>query len=98
MSGDNRFVDYNEPESMRQFALSLGVPDRAIVLDYAGRRTYDTCYRAKAIFGVENACWSPRVPSSAPSSLQHARAGYIGRGSDSIAYFRNGSSVHMEHP
>jgi SanA protein len=55
MSGDNRFADYNEPESMRQFALSIGVPDEAIVLDYAGRRTYDTCYRAKAIFGVENA-------------------------------------------
>jgi SanA protein len=55
MSGDNRFVDYNEPESMRQFALSLGVPDEAIVLDYAGRRTYDTCYRAQAIFGVESA-------------------------------------------
>lgn len=55
MSGDNRFADYNEPESMRQFALSLGVPDSAIVLDYAGRRTYDTCYRAKAIFGVESA-------------------------------------------
>jgi vancomycin permeability regulator SanA len=55
MSGDNRFVDYNEPESMRQYALSLGVPDEAIVLDYAGRRTYDTCYRAKAIFGVESA-------------------------------------------
>jgi len=55
MSGDNRFVDYNEPESMRQFALSVGVPDEAIVLDYAGRRTYDTCYRAKAIFGVDRA-------------------------------------------
>jgi SanA protein len=55
MSGDNRFVNYNEPESMRQFALSVGVPDEAIVLDYAGRRTYDTCYRAKAIFGVESA-------------------------------------------
>jgi SanA protein len=55
MSGDNRFVDYNEPESMRQFALSLGVPDEAIVLDYAGRRTYDTCYRANTIFGVESA-------------------------------------------
>ena len=55
MSGDNRFVDYNEPESMRQFALSVGIPDEAIVLDYAGRRTYDTCYRAQAIFGVENA-------------------------------------------
>jgi SanA protein len=55
MSGDNRFENYNEPESMRQFALSVGVPDEAIVLDYAGRRTYDTCYRAKVIFGVENA-------------------------------------------
>lgn len=55
MSGDNRFENYNEPESMRQFALAVGVPDRAIVLDYAGRRTYDTCYRAKAIFGIKSA-------------------------------------------
>ena len=50
MSGDNRFVNYNEPESMRQYALKLGMPDSDIVLDYAGRRTYDTCYRAKEIF------------------------------------------------
>jgi SanA protein len=50
MSGDNRFVNYNEPESMRQFAIQLGVPDADIVLDYAGRRTYDTCYRARDIF------------------------------------------------
>ena len=55
MSGDNSFVDYNEPEGMRQYALSLGVPDEAIVLDYAGRRTYDTCYRASAIFQVQSA-------------------------------------------
>jgi len=55
MSGDNRFVNYNEPEAMRQLALSLGVPNDVIVRDYAGRRTYDTCYRAKAIFGVTQA-------------------------------------------
>jgi vancomycin permeability regulator SanA len=55
MSGDNRFVNYNEPESMRQYALKLGVPDSAIVLDYAGRRTYDTCYRARDIFQVDSA-------------------------------------------
>ena len=55
MSGDNRFVDYNEPEAMRQYAISLGVPDEDIVLDYAGRRTYDTCYRAKEIFQVDSA-------------------------------------------
>ncbi len=54
-SGDNRFVEYNEPEAMRQLAISLGVPSEAIVRDYAGRRTYDTCYRARAIFGVEQA-------------------------------------------
>ncbi|MFZ6028991.1 MAG: SanA/YdcF family protein [Chloroflexota bacterium] len=55
MSGDNRFASYNEPESMRRYAIALGVPDEAIVLDYAGRRTYDTCYRAKAIFGLDEA-------------------------------------------
>jgi SanA protein len=55
MSGDNRFVDYNEPAVMREVAISLGVPDDEIILDYAGRSTYDTCYRAKEIFGVEKA-------------------------------------------
>ncbi len=55
MSGDNRFLNYNEPEAMRQYAMSLGVPSSAIVLDYAGRRTYDTCYRARAIFGLDSA-------------------------------------------
>ena len=55
MSGDGQVEGYNEPEAMRQFALSLGVPDEAISLDFAGRRTYDTCYRAKEVFGVKNA-------------------------------------------
>lgn len=55
MSGDNRFIEYNEPEAGRQYALEHGVPDEDIVLDYAGRRTYDTCYRAKHIFGVDEA-------------------------------------------
>ena len=55
MSGDNSFVEYNEPEAMRQYALERGVPNEDIVLDYAGRRTYDTCYRAKQIFQVDTA-------------------------------------------
>lgn len=54
-SGDNRFVDYNEPAAMKRYAIALGVPEEDIVLDYAGRRTYDSCYRAGAIFGVEEA-------------------------------------------
>lgn len=55
MSGDNRFDYHNEPAAMRQLALRLGVPDEDIVLDYAGRRTYDSCYRAREIFAVEEA-------------------------------------------
>ncbi len=55
MSGDNRFIDYNEPGAMLDYAIELGVPRQDIVLDYAGRRTYDTCYRARAIFGITDA-------------------------------------------
>ena len=55
MSGDNRVAEYNEPAAMRDYALELGIPDEDIVLDYAGRRTYDTCYRASAIFEIDSA-------------------------------------------
>jgi len=55
MSGDNRFIEYNEPAAMKEYAISLGIPGEDIVLDYAGRRTYDTCYRAKHIFGLDKA-------------------------------------------
>jgi SanA protein len=55
MSGDNRFIEYNEPGAMLSYALELGMPSEDVVLDFAGRRTYDTCYRAKAIFGVKKA-------------------------------------------
>jgi SanA protein len=55
MSGDNRFENYNEPAAMANYAVELGVPSEDIILDYAGQRTYDTCFRAKHIFGVEQA-------------------------------------------
>ncbi len=55
MSGDNRFVYYNEPAAMQAYALELGIPAKDIVLDFAGQRTYDTCYRARDIFGVRSA-------------------------------------------
>jgi len=55
MTGDNRFIDYNEPGGMHEYAVELGVQEEDIVLDFGGRRTYDSCYRAKAIFGVDKA-------------------------------------------
>ncbi|MDY0020280.1 MAG: ElyC/SanA/YdcF family protein [Anaerolineae bacterium] len=54
-SGDNRFVDYSEPAKMLEYAMIQGIPREDIILDYAGRRTYDTCYRARAIFQVQEA-------------------------------------------
>jgi vancomycin permeability regulator SanA len=55
MSGDNPTESYDEPTAMKATAVRLGVPDADIVLDFAGRRTYDTCYRAREIFGVQKA-------------------------------------------
>jgi SanA protein len=53
MSGDNTSLNYNEPGAMKEFAIELGIPEEDIVVDFAGRRTYDSCYRAKAIFGLD---------------------------------------------
>ena len=54
MSGDNSSIDYNEPGAMTNYAIEQGIPEADIVQDYAGRRTYDTCYRAKEIFGLDS--------------------------------------------
>jgi SanA protein len=53
MSGDNSQPDYNEPGAMVAYALQQGVAPAALQPDYGGRRTYDSCYRAKEIFQVE---------------------------------------------
>jgi SanA protein len=55
LSGDNRTADYNEPAAMMAYALARGVDPTDVQPDYAGLRTYDTCYRARHIFGVETA-------------------------------------------
>jgi SanA protein len=55
LTGDNRFPEYNEPAAMMDLALSLGVPEDDLVPDYAGRRTYDSCYRARFVFDIKQA-------------------------------------------
>ena len=54
VSGDNRKLEYNEPEYMRRSLIALGVPDSVIVLDYAGFRTFDSMVRAKKVFGQDS--------------------------------------------
>lgn len=53
LSGDNRIIEYNEPDAMKKYLLDKGIDEKKLVLDYAGRRTYDSCYRAKEIFGQQ---------------------------------------------
>ncbi|BAZ16615.1 hypothetical protein NIES4071_84930 [Calothrix sp. NIES-4071] len=55
MTGDNSSIDYNEVMVMQNYAVSQGVPVEDITLDHAGFSTYESCYRAKEIFGVKEA-------------------------------------------
>ena len=55
LSGDNSTAHHNEPIAMQRYVLAHGVEEGDTVLDYAGFNTYDSCYRAKAIFGVNEA-------------------------------------------
>jgi vancomycin permeability regulator SanA len=55
VTGDNSRSHYNEPLVMRDYLTGRGVPRDRIVLDYAGFDTWDSCVRAKKIFGVDRA-------------------------------------------
>lgn len=55
MTGDNSSTDYNEVAAMQHYAEQQGVAAGDITLDYAGFSTYESCYRARAIFGVRQA-------------------------------------------
>jgi SanA protein len=50
LSGDNTTINYNEPISMQNSLLELGIPAERMYLDYAGIRTLDSILRARDIF------------------------------------------------
>ena len=55
MSGDHGQKDYDEVNSMKRYAVDKGVPPDNIFMDHAGFSTYESMYRAKAVFQVEKA-------------------------------------------
>ena len=55
VSGDHGRWNYDEPGSMQVYLVARGVPAAQVVLDYAGFDTYDSCARAKRVFGVRKA-------------------------------------------
>lgn len=54
VTGDNSTVNYDEPTTMRNDLVALGIPSKRIVLDYAGFRTLDSVVRADKIFGQKS--------------------------------------------
>jgi vancomycin permeability regulator SanA len=55
VSGDHGRWAYNEPGAMFEWLVARGVPAQRVVLDHAGFDTYDSCARARRIFGVRTA-------------------------------------------
>jgi vancomycin permeability regulator SanA len=53
LSGDNTDRYHNETIVMRRYVLARGVPPQDVLADMAGVSTYDSCHRARNVFGVE---------------------------------------------
>jgi SanA protein len=54
LSGNNDSKYYNEPVDMRNALLKMGIPESALLLDYAGFRTFDSVIRSKGVFKEKN--------------------------------------------
>ncbi|WUH93629.1 YdcF family protein [Streptomyces sp. NBC_00433] len=55
VTGDNSRTAYDEPGAMRTYLVAHGVPSGRVVVDDAGFDTWDSCSRAKRVFGVRRA-------------------------------------------
>lgn len=53
MSGDHGQIEYDEVNVMKKVAIDAGIASSAIFMDHAGFSTYESLYRAKAIFKVK---------------------------------------------
>lgn len=55
MSGDHGRKNYDEVNTMKNYAIEKGVPAEDIFMDHAGFSTYESMYRAKDIFCINSA-------------------------------------------
>ncbi|MBN2443296.1 MAG: YdcF family protein [Spirochaetales bacterium] len=53
VSGDHGTSYHDEVNTMKQYLLASGIDEDDIFMDHAGFRTYDSCFRAQAIFGLD---------------------------------------------
>lgn len=52
MSGDHGKTDYDEVNTMKNYAIQQGIPSKDIFMDHAGFSSYESMFRAKEIFGA----------------------------------------------
>ena len=81
VSGDNRNRNYNEPITMYNDLIAAGIPNKKIILDYAGFRTLDSVVRGKEVFGQDKF-------TIVSQAFHNQRAIYIARkkGIEAIAF------------
>ena len=53
MSGDHTKKGYDEVNTMKSYAIDMGIPSEHIFMDHGGISTYDSIYRAKEIFRAQ---------------------------------------------
>ncbi len=53
-TGDHGTNGYDEVSVMKKYIMEQGVPSEDVFMDHAGFSTYESIYRAKAIFGADN--------------------------------------------
>ena len=54
VSGDHGHFEYDEVNTMRNYILGKNIDSKDIFMDHAGFSTYESMYRAKAVFQVKN--------------------------------------------
>lgn len=89
VSGDHRRWEYDEPGAMRRWLVDRGVPARQVVEDHAGFDTYDSCLRARRIFGVDRTIVVTQSFHIARAVTVCRRVGLdaVGVGDDSVRRF-----------
>ena len=57
ITGDENAAEkYDEPAAMYKYLIeSREIPEEIVVKDVAGKRTYDSCARAKEVYGIDSA-------------------------------------------
>ncbi|MEM9992003.1 MAG: ElyC/SanA/YdcF family protein, partial [Bacteroidota bacterium] len=90
VSGDNGTKGYDEPTSMRNDLIAMGVPANKIYCDYAGFRTLDSVVRSKKVFGQSKI-------TIVSQQFHNERALFLAAQHDIEAVAYNAQDVHVKY-